>query len=211
MKNKILAVAAVIILVGIIIVAVLGFKVDYCYRQHNLVYIELGQDFNTSDIKAITNEVFQKENVIIQSSGVYSDNIVLSVNQITDEQKSLLSQKINEKYGVETTPESIQVRSVPNYRLRDLAKEYLIPTLIAFAVAGIYMVIRFRKLGIVKVLAQYTLFSVLAEALYFAVIAITRFPVNRLVMPGALVIFFIITSFLVYGNEKQLKIEKEQK
>lgn len=207
MKKKFLVLAAVIVLIGIIVVAVRGFKVDYCFKAHKLVYIELGQDFNEKDIKAITDEVFPKENVTIQSAGVYSDNIVLNVNQITDEQKSQLSQKINEKYGVSTTADSIAVRNVPNYRLRDLVKAYIIPMLIAFAVAGIYIIIRFRKLGIVKMLVQFSTLTVIAEVLYFALIAISRFPVNRLVMPGALAIFFILTSYLVYGNEKQLKTE----
>ena len=40
MKNKIFAIATGIVIIGIIVVAVLGFNVDYCYKQHNLVYIE---------------------------------------------------------------------------------------------------------------------------------------------------------------------------
>lgn len=209
MKKKILALAAIVVLISIIVVAVRGFKVDYCFNAHKLVYIELGQEFNTKDIKAITDEVFPKENVVIQSSGVYSDNIVLSVNQISDEQKSLLSQKINEKYGVSTTAENIAVRSIPNYRLRDLVKAYIVPMLIAFAVAGVYIAVRYRKLGIVKVLVSFVSLTCIAEIMYFALIAISRFPVNRLVMPGALAIFFILTAYLVNGNEKQLKAEEE--
>ena len=85
MKNKILRGLAIVILVGIIITVAVGFNVDMCYRDYNLVDIKIGQDFNINDIKTITNEVFQKQNVEIQKAGVYSDNVVIKVNNITDE------------------------------------------------------------------------------------------------------------------------------
>ena len=209
MKNKILAISAFIIIIGIIVVAVLGFKVDFCYKQHNLIYIELGQDFNNKDIQTITDEVFPKQNVQIQSSGAYKDNLVIGVESITDEQKQNLSTKLNEKYGVETTVESIEVKNIPSYRLRDLAKIYLIPMAIAAVVALAYMLVRYKKIGIVKIASQFIVLNLLAEALYASIIAITRFPVNRLVMPGGITIFFVLVSFLAYSYEKQLKNEKE--
>lgn len=216
MKNKIFALTACIVVIGIIVVAVLGFRVDYCYKQHNLVYIELGKDFNTNDIKAITNEVFPNQSAEIQTSGTYNDNIVINVNEITDEQKQTLSNKLNEKYGTEITPEKITVKFIPSFRLRDLVKPFLIPMTIATVIGLVYMILRYKKVGIKKVVSQYLILSVLAEALYTSIIAITRFPINRLVMPGAVTIYFIIVSFLAYGYEKQIKeenktINKEEK
>ena len=210
MKNKIFAVAAIIVVIGIIVVAIKGFNVDFCYKQHDVIYIELGKDFNVSDIKSITNEVFPKQKVEIQSSGAYKDNLVISVESVTDEQKQNLCNKLNEKYGVETTVDGMSVKRVPSFRIRDLAKPYLVPMAIATVLALAYMIIRYKKVGIVKVLSQFVVLNVLAEALYVSIIAITRFPVNRLVMPGAITIFFIIASFLAYGYEKQLKAEKEE-
>lgn len=208
MKNKILAFAALLVIIAVIVVAVFKFKVDYCYRAHNLISVEIGQEFNTSDIKAITDEVFPNEKVGIQSSGVYSDNLILNVNNVSDQQKELLSTKLNEKYGLETTVDSVKVKSIPSVRLRDLAKMYIIPMLIASVIGLAYMIIRYKKIGIKKVILQYIGLSALAEALYVSIIAITRFPINRLVMPGAVTIFFVIITFLAYGYEKQLKTEK---
>ncbi len=210
MKNKIYVIAtAGVILIGIIIVAVLGFKVDYSYKQYSLVSVQIGQEFKVADIKSITDEIFPKEKVEIKSSGVYSDTLILNVNGINDEQKEKLSTKLNEKYGLETTAESINVKVVPKYRLRDIAKSFILPMLIASIVGLVYMSIRYRKIGIVKVIGQFIILNALAEALYVSVIAITRFPVNRLVMPGSIAIFFIITTFLACGFEKQIKSEKE--
>ena len=209
MKNKIFALAACVVLVGIIVIAVFGFNVDYSYKAYNLVSVEIGQEFNKSDIKVITDEVFPNENVEIHSSGVYSDNLILNVKEISDEKKELLSSKLNEKYGIETTADAINVKYVANYRLRDIAKSFALPILIAMITGLVYVIIRYRKIGIKKVVTQFVVLSALAEALYISLIAITRFPFNRLVMPGAVSIFFIITTFLAYGYEKQIKIEKE--
>ena len=66
MKNKILVGLAIVIIIGIIIITFLGFNVDICYRNYNLVDIKIGQDFNINDIKQITNEVFPKKSVEIQ-------------------------------------------------------------------------------------------------------------------------------------------------
>ena len=207
MKNKIFAIATGIVIIGIIVVAVLGFNVDYCYKQHNLIYIELGKDFNNNDIKAITNDVFAKQNVVINSSGTYKDNLVLSVESVTEDQKQNLCTKLNEKYGTELTAEGIKTKMVPNYRLRDLLKSYVLPMGIAAIIALAYMIIRYKKIGLAKIISQFVVLSVLAEALFASVIAITRFPVNRLVMPAGVTIFFVIVSFLAYGYEKQLKKE----
>lgn len=209
MKNKIFAIAAVLVIIAAIIVAIFKFNVDYCYRAYNLVSVEIGQEFNKNDIKTITDEVFSNEKIEIHSSGVYSDNLILNVNNISDQQKELLSTKLNEKYGIETTVDSIKVTYIPNYRLRDLAKTYLVPMLIAAVVGLAYMVLRYKKVGITKVILQYLSLSILAEVLYVSIIAITRFQINRLVMPGAVTIFFVLTTFLAYGYEKQLKEEKE--
>jgi len=209
MKNKIFALLAAVILIGVIVVATIGFNVDYCYKKHYVVSIEIGQEFNKSDIKAITDEIFPNEKVEIQSSGVYSDNLVLNVKKISKEQKESLSSKINEKYGTETTAESINVKFVPSYRLRDLAKSYALPMLITTAIILVYMIIRYKKVGIKKIVAQLIGLSALAEALYVSLIAITRFPVNRLVMPGAVTIYFVIVTFLACGYEKQIKVDKE--
>lgn len=209
MKNKILALVALLIVIGIIVVAVFKFNVDYCYKNHNLVSIEIGQDFNENDIKNITNEVFGKEKIEIQTSDTYRDTLILRVNQISDEQKEKLSNKINEKYSLETTKDSVKVQYIPSYRLIDIAKLYILPMGIATIIILVYMCVKYKKIGLKSVLGQTILLSVLAETLYGAIIAITRFPVNRLVMPGAVTIYFIIITFLCIGYEKKLKAEKD--
>lgn len=206
MKNKILIGLAIVIIIGIIIITFLGFNVDICYKNYNLVDIKIGQDFNINDIKQITNEVFPKKSVEIQKAGVYSDNLVIKVNEISDEQKNTLNTKINEKYGINNTVDDIQVHYIPSNRLRDVIKPYIVPMLITTALILIYISIRFRKIGIGKVLSQTIILTIIAEALYIAIIAITRFPVNRLVIPVAIVIYITIITVLTGMFEKQKKL-----
>ena len=96
MKNKIFIGLSAIILIGIIVVAISKFNVGYSYKNHTMIDIKIGKEFNISDIKNITNEVFGKQDVEIQKSGTYSDNVVIKVDGITSEQKELLNSKINE-------------------------------------------------------------------------------------------------------------------
>lgn len=203
MKNKILIGLAIVIIVGIIITVAVGFNVDMCYRDYNLVDIKIGKDFNVNDVKNITNEVFQKENVEIQKAGVYSDNVVIKVSNITDEQKNLINTKINEKFGINNSVDDIKVNYIPSYRLRDIVKPYIIPLIITTVLILVYIAIRFRKIGIVKVISQSIILTVIAEILYASIIVITRYPVNRLVMPVGVVIYITIITVLTGMFEKQ--------
>ncbi len=203
MKNKILIGLAIVILVGIIITVAVGFNVDMCYRDYNLVDIKIGQDFNINDIKTITNEVFQKQNVEIQKAGVYSDNVVIKVNNITDEQKNSINTKINEKFGINNSVDDIKVNYIPSYKLRDIIKPYIIPLIITTVLILAYMAIRFRKIGIAKVISQAVILTIIAELVYASIIVITRYPVNRLVMPVGVVIYITIITVLTGMFEKQ--------
>ena len=209
MKNKIFVGLSMVVLIGIIIVAIFGFNVDFAYKNYHLVDIQIGQEFNIKDIEGITNEVFPKQKVEIQKAGVYSDNVVIKVDEISDEQKNILNTKINEKFGIENSIEDVEVNYIPSYRLRDIVKPYIVPMIIVTAIILGYMSLRFRKLGIVKVLSQATVLTIIAELLYFAIIAITRYPVNRLVLPISIVIYSIILTVLNGMFEKELSIKEK--
>ena len=195
MKNKILIGLAIVIVVGAIIIATLGFNVDTSYKGYNIIDVDLGQEFNINDIKAITNDVFGKSKAEVQKGGDFRDVIIIKVtSDISDEQKEQLINKINEKYGTEKTVADINAVYIPRFKLIDVAKPYIFPVIASAVLILIYMAIRFRKLGTVKVLSQAISLTAIAELLYFALIAITRYPVNKLLMPVAVVIYITIIS-----------------
>ena len=210
MKNKIFFGLAVLVFLAGLIVAIWGFNVDMSYKSYNLVDVKIGKDFDMNDIRKIANDVFGKQDIEIQRAGIYSDNIVIKVNEINDEQKNNLNNKINEKYGLENSVDDITVNYIPSYRIRDIVKPYIIPLIVATALVLIYMAIRFRKIGVAQVISQVIILSVIAEVLFAGVIAITRFPVNRLVMPGAIIIYITILTVLTGMFEKQLSLNSEK-
>ena len=210
MKNKILAGVAVIILIGIIIIAAVGFNLDTNYKEYKLIEIKIGKEFNISDIESITNEVFSKKKVEIQKVGDFEETVVIKLadSDISDDQKNTLNTKINEKFGIENSVDDITVNVVPKIKVFDLIKPYIVPIAIITVVVLIYMAIRFRKIGVVKVVVQTVGMTVMAELLYFAIIAITRHQINELVMPVALVIYVTILALLTGMFEKQKGIEE---
>ncbi len=210
MKNKIFAILAIVVVIGIIIVCTLGFNVDFDYKGYHLIDINIGKDFNIKDIKSITNEVFNNTNVEIQKAGVFSDNVTIKVNEATEEQKQLLNTKINEKYGLENTYEDINDNYIPRYRLRDIIKPYAIPLSISTVIILIYMAIKFRKLGASKVIYQAVSYTIMGELLYGSIIAITRCPINRLVMSVAIIIYISIMTALTGIYEKQMNKRKNK-
>lgn len=66
-KIKVLIIVIIILLIaGIAVVATKGFNVGLKYNETKKVEIEIGKDFENSDIKQITNEVLSNQPTIIQ-------------------------------------------------------------------------------------------------------------------------------------------------
>ena len=78
------------------------------------------------------------------------------------------------------------VINVPHTKLSDIIKPYIIPLVISSIIIVIYLIIRFRKQGILNV----GLFSVLAitvlQVSYYSLTAICRIPVSKIIMPLSL-------------------------
>ena len=154
-KQKILiAIIALIIIAGIIITATIGLNFDLRYQDSKKIELYLEQDFEISDIKAITDEVFSNEPVIIQKVEVYEDTVSITAKDITDGQKADLINKVNEKYGTELSTDSTTIENIPHTRGRDIIKPYIAPFCIATLIILVYMAIRYSKLGIVKTILK---------------------------------------------------------
>lgn len=205
-KQKILiAIIALIIIAGIIITATIGLNFDLRYQESKKVELYLEQNFEISDIKAITDEVFSNEPVIIQKVEVYEDTVSITAKDITDDQKADLINKINEKYGTELSADSTTIESIPHTRGRDIIKPYIAPFSIATLIILVYMAIRYRKLGIAKTILKVILISVVAQATLLGVIAITRIPIGRLTIPMVIVVYMLTLVGLTSNFEKKLK------
>ena len=211
-KTKIIiTIIAIIILIGIAITCTIGLNFDLRYRDSKRMELYLEQDFNISDIKQMTDEVMKDKKVIIQKVEVYEDTVSITAEDITDEEKQSLIDKVNEKYGTTLSAESTEIENIPNTRGRDIVKPYVVPFGIATLIILVYMAIRYRKLGVIKTLLKTVLILIVAQIVLLSIMAITRIPIGIVTIPLVITVYLLTLVGLTTYFEKQLtnKINKE--
>lgn len=209
MKKIIYAVLVCIIIAGIIVIATMGLKADIIYSKNVEIDVYLGKTFNEKDIQTIVNEVFPNERAIIQEIELFEDmvSITLPDNKTEEELNNKveeLNNKINEKYELENKVEDIQITHNPKIKLSSIITPYIISFGISILIILIYVSIRYRKLGVIRTIISYILSIGASEMLLLSIIAITRFPVNRSVIPLGLILSVIVITILGFKNEKEL-------
>lgn len=210
-KQKIaMIILAIIIIAGLAIIFTLGFNFDLRMQETKKIELYLENNFEIADIKNITNEVFPNQEVMIQKVEVYEDSVRITAKEITEEQKQSLIDKINEKYGTELTADSTEIVTIPHTRGRDLLKPYVMTFSIATIIILAYMMIRYRKLGVIKTLLKVVFIFVMAQATLFSVIAITRILIGRLTMPMVIIVYLFTLLGIATKLEKQLASKKEE-
>ena len=207
-KNFVISLIVLIVLAGIVMIAVEGFNFDLKYQDTQRVELYLQTQFEISDIKQITNEIFGNQRVMIQKVEVFEDSVSITTTSISDDQKSNLVTKINEKYGTELTAEDIEVQNITHTRGRDIIKPYIVPFAIAVIAILIYMAIKYYKLNMLKVISQSAAILLLAQIVLFCIIAIARIPIGRLTIPMVILVFLLTVFGLTCNLEKKLAKKK---
>ncbi len=223
MKKIIYAILICIIIAGIVIISTTGLKADLIYSKNVEIDVFIGKTFNMKDMKQIVSEVFPNERVIVQEIELFEDtvSITLQDNRTSEELNSKveeLNNKINEKYGTENKVEDINITHNPKIRLSSILLPYAWTIGISIAIILVFVAIRYRKLGVIKTLFTYILSIGAPELLLLSIIAITKYPINRIVIPAGLIIFVTVVTILGFVNEGKLKkimieenIKKENK
>ena len=136
--------------------------------------------------------------------------VQITVKEATEEQITTLNDKINEKYEIENQLTDIKVVHIPNVRLRNIIKPYILPISIVSIIIIVFAMIVFRKLGALKVAYEVAISIVAPQAILASFYAVTRIPVNRLTTIIAIMIFIIsITLPMVkLDKEKEDKLNK---
>ena len=189
MKKVIQILLICLIIAGIIVISTIGFNVGTKYSENTQININIGTEFKISDIRKITNEVFNNTPVIIQQVELYKDMVQITVKSATDEQISNLNDKINEKYNLENKISDIIVSNNPNVRLRNIVKPYIIPVAIVSVITIAFAMIMYRKLGIWKVLYETAMSIVAPQAILSSFYAVTRLPINRLTVAISITVY----------------------
>ncbi len=213
-STKILAILiAIILILGTIMIFTKGLAFELKYQDSKKIEINLGKKFNEKEIKEITKEVFENQPVMIQAIEVYKDAISITTTEITEEQKTEIVTKINEKYGVELKAEDITIEEIAHTRGRDIIKPYIQPFVISTIIILVYLIIRYNKLNLLEVLTQSIGIIVLTQFVLLSIIAITRMSIGTLTMPVVLIVYTFSTYICTTKFDKDLEkiaVKKEE-
>lgn len=211
MKKIISILLMCLIIAGVIVVATIGFNVGTKYSETTQISIKIGKEFEIKDIQKIANEVFDKQNVLVQYVELYKDMVQITVKDASEEQIKNLNDKVNEKYEISNEISDVLVTEQSNVRLRDIAKPYIIPVVTVSIITVLYVMVAFRKLGIGQVLYNTLMNMVSTQAILAGIYAVVRIPINRLTMVIAMVLYIAsIALNIVYLNKVKKNKEEEK-
>ena len=200
--NKILVIlVSILLVIGMFLIATRGFNYSIEYKGVTELKFMLGQVLDMNEVENIAKEALNNKEMKIQKIDYFNDSINISVVDPTDEEIQALIDKFNSRYGQNNTMESISIIKTADTSLYEIAKHYIVPVIIAVILVAIYMGIRFRKQGILKVTLLPIVMSVVVEALYLSALAILQIPVSIWTMPIALVLLLITLTIYAYRFE----------
>ena len=206
MKNKnikiiAIAIMSLVIRAGIVVVGIFGFNKELRYGQGQVINVYVEQMVDVTNIKKLVNECLAGKTNMVQTVEIYQDYVTIKAKEITEEQKNNIVNKLKENYEFSQTAEDTTIENVAATKYIDIYKKYIVP----FAVSGVivlaYIVIRYHKKGILKVLGRTIIIPVFGELFLLSVIAITRIPVGR--YTPVLVIAMYITSIMMVIRENE--------
>ncbi len=211
MKKIISILLMCLIIAGVIIVATIGFNVGTKYSETTQISVKIGKEFEIKDIQKIANEVFEKQNVLVQYVELYKDMVQITVKDASEEQIKNLNEKINEKYEINNEISDILVTKQSNVKLRDIAKPYIIPVVTVSIITVLYVMVTFRKLGIGQVLYNTLMNMVSTQAILAGIYAVIRIPINRLTMVIAIILYMASIGLnIIYLNKVKTNKEEEK-
>ena len=212
MKKTVLIILICLILAGTIMVCLKGFNVGLPYRENINIRVYVGKKIEDKDMKTITNEVFKGKSTMVQKVELFEDMISIQTEEMSEEElnekKKILINKLNEKYEVEIKDDDIEIVHNPKVRLSTIAKRYVLPFGITTIAIVIYQMIRFRKLGVLKILLTTIISLGIIGLTYLSLIAITRIPINKLTIPVGMLIYVTVIIILNMKYEEKLEPNK---
>lgn len=204
-KNiKIIAIAimSLVILAGIVVVGIFGFNKELRYGQGQVINVYVEQMVDVTNIKKLVNECLAGKTNMVQTVEIYQDYVTIKAKEITEEQKNNIVNKLKENYEFSQTAEDTTIENVAATKYIDIYKKYIVP----FAVSGVivlaYIVIRYHKKGILKVLGRTIIIPAFGELFLLSIIAITRIPVGRYTPVLVIAMYIASIMMVIRENEK---------
>lgn len=219
-NKKILKIFAYIFLILILISGTLmivfkGFNFNLKYDKNVQIEINLNKAIDKKEISKIASEVFKNQDIIVENINNSKRYILITTTKISEKQKDLLITKINEKNTAETiTKDNLDISKNKQINLISKYSQYFKVVIISLGIILLYMIIKYKKIGLIKIIL-YTIGSIFVlQWLYISIIALTRIPIYIFIYPVSLILFIINIFALTLIFEKlDLKgnIDKKEK
>ena len=208
-------IVAILILIGAIILGVKGFNIELFYSSRQEMNISNNTGLDSSKVFEIAKEVLGDQKIKVQEVERFGNAVQIISTEISDESKQEIVNKVNEEYSTDISADDVEVINIPNTRIRDILKPYILPGVITFAIILIYFAIAYKKQGLREVLLKGIFIPIITELTYYAVIAITRIPFGRVTNSIAIGLYVasigILTIYFQRKEDELTKNENEEK
>ena len=97
-----IAIALIIILIGIIMISTVGFNKELRYKESQKIDIYINNEVEIGKIKEITDEVLGKQN-LVQAVEIYKDMVTIRAISISEEAVGTIITKLKEIYTFDQT------------------------------------------------------------------------------------------------------------
>ena len=205
-QNKILLIIiAIIIILGMAVVAFRGPKLGIEYTASKEIQIYLAQEVNNDDIKEIADNAFNNKANEVSKLEFFNDAVLIHVENPSDEEIESFVKILNETYELQYNVSDLQITDIPKTNIMDILTPFVLPVAITMIIIIAYIAIRYRELGMVKVILISIIVPILTQGLLFSIIFLINLPINRYTMPLALATLLITITGVVAKFEKDVK------
>lgn len=205
-------VICLIIVAGVAMWYTKGFNLELQYSARKQIRIDNKTGMEISEIENIANEVLGETKHFVQTLERFGNSVLIVSEEMTEEQKNQIVEKINEKYSDAQSAEDVTIESIPFTRIKDAVKKYIAPGVITLGIILIYFIIRFRKISVLVIILKTLIIPVVSELTYFSLISICRIPFSRATLAIGVVLYVMVMLILanIFENkEKELKGSQE--
>ena len=203
-KKALYIIVAIIILAGIIVCSTIGFKFEDKYKDRKQIRIDNNSGLDELKINEIAQGVLIERSVSVSKVEYFGNSILITADSISEEEKIAIIDKVNESFSSEIEADNVKIMSISHTRISDILKNYILPGILTLSSITLYSIIRYRKIGVIKVLLNTIFIPIISEIFYYSLIAITRIPFGDITTAVAIGVYVISIAVLIFIFENRL-------
>ena len=201
-KYVFFAFSLIVIIGGIVLGLVRGFKFDIDFKGGTKIEADLKEEFNNNDIESIVKESFGKTALVQKMTGGTS-SVTITTDFMNEEESAKVVESLKARYANMDEP---SVRNVqPSYG-SELLNSALLAVGVAVILILLYIGIRFKTLGFTAAITA--IIALIHDALFIiAIYGIFRLPINSTFVAVILTIigYSINDTIIIYDRIRENK------